>query len=148
MRGSAILIAAFLAACSQAPESGPSIQATEAFIVAPPAGRDVTGGGLVLTASGEAYTVVAARTSVAKTVELHTMTSEDGMMMMRQVEELSVPDGATLTLGPGGDHLMFFGVSEPLEQGGTITLQLDVEGETSGAETLEIEAEVRPFGAR
>lgn len=47
----------------------------------------------------------------AKRVEIHTHTHEDGMMKMREIFELPIKAGQTVTLKPGGLHLMIFGIT-------------------------------------
>ena len=143
------LISAFaaLAACSQASAPPPSLTIDDAYITLPAPGRDVSGGGATFSATGEAYTIVSFSTPVAQSTELHTMTMEDGVMQMRKLDSLSVGSGETLTLGPGGDHLMFFGVEEGLAPGTTIVMEFTIEGANTGPETLQIEADVREFAA-
>ena len=79
----------------------------------------------VLTNSGDAdITVVAAHSEVASAVELHEVVDDT----MRPVEGgFVVPAGETLTLEPGGYHLMFMGLEQPILAGDevTITLELD-----------------------
>jgi copper(I)-binding protein len=36
------------------------------------------------------------------------------MTRMRRLTQLQVPAGGTLTLAPGGTHLMIFGLTQPL----------------------------------
>jgi copper(I)-binding protein len=52
------------------------------------------------------------------------MSMESGVMRMRAIESLAAPSGETITLGPGGQHLMFFGVTQPLAEGETIQITL------------------------
>lgn len=75
----------------------------------------------------EADRLVGATTSVARAVELHHSTLEDGVMRMREVETIEVPERGETRLDPGGFHLMLIGVSEPLEEGGEVTLHLHFE---------------------
>jgi copper(I)-binding protein len=68
-----------------------------------------------------------ARTSKAKSVELHqtTMTA-DGVMQMRQLEDgLPVEPGSPLVLQPGGTHFMLLGLEEALEAGQNLILTLE-----------------------
>lgn len=39
--------------------------------------------------------------------EIHTMEHENGMMKMRELEQLLIPAGESVTLEPGGMHVMF-----------------------------------------
>ena len=59
--------------------------------------------------------LVAARSPVSEVVELHTHREENGVMRMRQVEKIELPAGETITLKPGGLHVMLIGLKQPLE---------------------------------
>jgi len=64
----------------------------------------------------------------------------DGDIMgMREVEEIPVPAGETVTLEPGGYHVMLKDLAKPLEKGTTFELTLKFEK----AGTIVVEAEVR-----
>src|SRR5580698_1177281 len=53
--------------------------------------------------------------------QIHSMTMEDGVMKMRPVEGgLEIKPGETVTLQPGGYHVMFVGLTHSLEQGNTV----------------------------
>lgn len=78
-----------------------------------------------LTNRGEATALVAADSSVAETVELHTHTNEGGVMRMRKVEQIELPAGETTVLQPGGLHVMLIGLKQPLQEGSHIDLTLE-----------------------
>lgn len=139
---SAIALAAILSGCGATEETGPVLSYSEAFIVQPLDGRDMTLAGLELSVEGGEVTLVGVETPVAETVEMHTMGMEDGMMRMRKVERFSVTDGEPLSLKRGSDHLMVFGVNEALELGETVDMTLAFETE-NGPLTLVVDAEVR-----
>lgn len=67
------------------------------------------------------------------------MTMEGSVMRMRPMTTVEIPAGGELHLGPGGNHLMFFGVSEPFTQGQNIPLQLVFER----AGTIDVTLPVR-----
>lgn len=73
--------------------------------------------------------LVAADSDVAAKVELHTHEADaNGVMRMVEVEEgFVVPAGGTRALQRGGDHVMFLGLTRPLEQGDTVTVTLSFE---------------------
>ncbi|MBI1907270.1 MAG: copper chaperone PCu(A)C [Rhodocyclales bacterium] len=76
--------------------------------------------------------VVAAASDAAASVSFHRMTMDGEVMRMRRVDELELTAGRALRLVPGGVHLMFTGLSQPLHPGGTVALRLTVR-ETGGA---------------
>lgn len=145
-----ILPAAFLLAACGASQSGapaPSSIADvrDAFIVQPPEGRTVTGGGMHITVQGAPLTLTGASTDKAEQVELHTMSMEDGVMQMRKVEGFPVSAGAPLSLERGGNHLMFFGL-EPLEVGEEVEIVLTFSDESGAEQKIVTKAEVVPIG--
>lgn len=68
--------------------------------------------------------LVAAKASVSKKAELHTHIKEGDLMKMRQVEAIDVPAGETVTLQPGGMHVMFMGLNAPFKEGDHFPLTL------------------------
>lgn len=128
-----------------ASESGPVLSYTDAFVMEPIAGRDLTMGGLTLSVEGGDVNLTGASSPSFGTIELHTMSMTDGRMQMRQVESFAVTESEALELKRGGNHLMMFDVAEGVMAGETvdITLNLDADGEPM---TLVVEAEVRAVG--
>lgn len=104
----------------------------DAWAAPTPAGVDVAAGYLTITNhSGAADRLLSATSARAERVEVHEMTMNGAVMQMRAVESLNIPAGGDVTLGPGGMHLMFFGVSQPFIEGQTIPVHLVFE--TAGA---------------
>ena len=91
------------------------------------AGQGAGGGFLKITAGATGDKLVAASSSVSKTVELHTMTMDGDVMRMRQVDVIEVPAGKTVELRPGGFHVMFMGLHKPLQVGESFPLTLRFE---------------------
>ena len=83
--------------------------------------------------------LVAAASSAAEVVELHTHTMEDGMMRMRRVDKIDLPAGEMTSLKPGGLHVMLIGLKQKLVPGEKIGLTLSFD---DGSE-LKVEAPVR-----
>ena len=130
---SVFAVAGVLAGCQGAGD----IAITDARIGAP-AGPNAA---LYFTASnggGESDALIGASTDVSGDAEIHETThAADGTMGMRPVTGLELAAGETLTLEPGGLHVMLIGV-EPLEEGDrvAVTLQWESAGE------MQVEAEV------
>ena len=102
--------------------------------------------------AGETTAVVAASVSdeVATEVELHeTAAMDDGdmddgdmddmAMTMRPVERIELPAGETVSLAPGGLHIMLLGLVEPLEVGDEFDVTLSLED----GDELVVAVEVR-----
>ncbi|MFO7954891.1 copper chaperone PCu(A)C [Thioalkalivibrio sp.] len=101
---------------------------------------DMTGGYFVLHNHGERdYRIVAADAPISEGVELHEHAHVDGVMRMRQVDALEIPAGESLVLEPGGLHLMFIGLHEPLTAGDWIPVILEFDD----GGTMEIHARVQ-----
>jgi len=70
--------------------------------------------------------LIAAQTSAATRVELHTHIMENGIARMRQIEGgIEIPAGGSHVLERGGDHVMLMGLTGPLEDGAQVTVTLD-----------------------
>ena len=58
-------------------------------------------------------------------IEIHETTEEAGVMRMRQLEDgLALPAGATVSLQPGGLHIMLIGAERSIAEGGSLPLTL------------------------
>ena len=68
--------------------------------------------------------LVGARAARAEAAELHKSEEKDGAMTMSPVEAIEIPAGGMAQLGPGGFHLMLFGLEAPLKPGETLDLTL------------------------
>lgn len=88
--------------------------------------------------SDEDDRLIAAHSDVAERVELHTHKEDaNGVMKMMEVEEgFTVPAGGMHALARGGDHVMFLGLTRPLEQGDIVSLTLTFE--KAGDITVEV----------
>lgn len=117
--------------------SGPFTRAT-------PPGAPVAGGFLTVANAGADDRLVAARVDFAGRAEIHEMAMEGDVMKMRQLSDgLAIPAGATVELKPGGYHLMFMDLKQPLVEGETVkvTLQFEKAGE------VEVPMTVGPMNA-
>jgi RNA polymerase sigma factor (sigma-70 family) len=87
----------------------------------------------------DALVGASASSDVAKMVQVHEVVmDDDGAMMMQETPEVELPAGETVSLQPGGYHIMFMELTEPFEVGRTFDLTLEFES----GETLTIEVEV------
>ena len=96
---------------------------------ATPKAAPVGAGFLTVTNTGTTDDrLVSVAAGVSKTVEIHEMAVIDGVMRMRALDRgLTVPAGGSVTLKPGGLHVMFIDLAAPLEAGrafkGTLTFE-------------------------
>ncbi|MGE5545853.1 MAG: copper chaperone PCu(A)C [Solirubrobacterales bacterium] len=84
-----------------------------------------------------------AKSDVAKSVELHMHIEDNGVMKMRPVQSIGVRAGQTVTMEPGGLHVMFIGLNKPLTQGETIQVTLVFEK----AGEVKVPVDVKAVGA-
>lgn len=130
--------ALFLAACSDAATTtdadatrvvtevaAPSVLISEGYIMAPLKGRDIAAGYFIAENQGEAVSLVSASSPSAATVELHTHSMADGVMQMRKVDAVDLPEDGSVVFEPGGFHLMMFGFTRAEGQTETpVTVEL------------------------
>ncbi len=71
--------------------------------------------------------LIAAHTPRAEKAELHTHVHEGDMMRMQQVDSVAVPAGESVRFQPSGNHVMLFGLKQPLATGERFELTLEFE---------------------
>ncbi len=109
-----------------------------------PPGRMMAGFMDLHNPTDSAIVLVDARSPQFGHVEIHTMIMDDGVMRMRRLDELVIAPGATVTLEPGGLHLMFIEPLDPLRIGDYIAVELiDEQGRLYPLQT-EVRARHRP----
>ncbi len=148
----AIAMLSSVAACSPADlsvsagaETGPVLSYTDAFVIEPIAGRDMTRGGVTLAVMGGDVRLIGASSDAIGAIEMHTMTLQDTTMVMRQVDGFDIGDGETLALAQGGHHFMMFNLSADIRVGETVDILLSLDANGSPM-TLVIEADVKALG--
>lgn len=104
-------------------------------------GAKVGGGFLTILNKGETDDrLVSATSPAAKDVQIHEMKMEGEVMQMRQLTDgVVIPAGSTVTLQPGGLHIMFMGINAPFAQGATVPVTLTFE--KAGTVTLDLAVE-------
>lgn len=105
----------------------------------------VGGGYVTITNNGtEADRLIGAESAFSPDVQVHEMAVIDDVMQMSQLPDgLDIPAGETVTLAPGGLHLMFMQISQPFIEGEMVPVTLTFEH----AGEVEIELAVEAFGA-
>jgi copper(I)-binding protein len=88
--------------------------------------------------------LVSVSSPAAGTVQVHDMKMDGSVMRMRELDgPLEIKPGETVTLAPGGMHLMMMGLKEPLTQGERLPLTLVFEK----AGKIDVELAVEAMGA-
>ena len=103
------------------------VETSEIQLRATMPGMMATGGYLSLHNHGDsADRLTGVSAGFAKKSEIHEMTHDNGVMKMRPVKDgVEIPAGGMVTLKPGGLHLMFMGLSEPLKPGRMLEVTLE-----------------------
>ena len=85
----------------------------DGFVRKPIPGRSMTAAFMTIrNTSADDIILTEARLEGAGSVEIHTHSHKDGVMRMRQIFQLPIKAGQSVTLEPGGLHLMVFGITE------------------------------------
>lgn len=89
--------------------------------------------------------LVGVETGVTDLAELHFMKMEDGVMRMRSLPKVDLPERETVKFAPGGLHVMLFELKRPLEAGSEFGLTLLVEDDGGRRTPVNVNVEVRNF---
>lgn len=136
--------AAVLIACAAMPAWAANISVSDAWARATMPGQKVSGAYMQIQSDTDARLVGVTSTAVPR-VEVHEMKMDGGIMRMRELEAIELPKGKTVSLAPGGLHIMLMNLAQPIAAGDVIPLTLTVE---SGGkrQTVEVNAEARAIG--
>lgn len=90
----------------------------------------------------QADVLLSVETEVAEAAELHESKLEGDVMKMSPISSIEIPSGGSVSLEPGGKHIMLINLKLPLTLGEKIPLTLNFE--KSGS--LTVEAQIREGG--
>jgi len=111
---------------------------------ATPKGAEVGAGYLTIHNNGATPEKFTGGSADFGAVEIHEMSMAGGVMKMRQLTDgLEIPAHGTVMLAPGGYHIMFTGLKQPLRKGETAKATLTF----APAGSLPVEFTVREVGA-
>ena len=115
----ALALAGFATTARAADYDVGSIHIAQPWARATPKGASAGAAYLTITNNGTAPDRVSCVSSDdSAKCQIHTMTMDNGVMKMRPVEGgLEIKPGQTVTLKPGGLHVMLVELKHPLEQG-------------------------------
>lgn len=122
------------------------IKISDAWARATAPGQENGSVGVIITSAKDAR-LIAVSTKLAESSEIHTMIMDDGVMKMRQLEYLDLPANQAVKLGPGGEHLMLFGLKHALKAGNKVPLIITVQFPDKSTETINFNAAIRPLTA-
>jgi len=122
-----------------------SIHIAQPWARATPKGASSGAGYMTVTNDGTtADRMTCVSSDASAQCQVHSMTMEGGVMKMRTLEGgLEIKPGETVTLKPGGLHIMFVDLKHPLEQGKTVEVTLKFEK----AGTVDVAYPIAAIGA-
>jgi len=144
MKVNVLVITAMAALAAQSAWAA-NLSVTDAWARATMPGQKVSGAYMQLQSDADARLVSASSPAVPR-VEVHEMKMDGDVMRMREVKSIELPKGKTVSLEPGGYHIMLMNLTKPIAAGEVIPLTLVVE---SGGkrQTVEVKAEARAPGS-
>jgi copper(I)-binding protein len=114
------MLAVILFACSK---QAPEISITDNWVRATAEGQDVGTAYMTITSASDT-SLIKVESSASDSVEIHSMSMENGVMKMRMLEQLDLKSNSPNKLAPGGFHLMLFDLKSPLKAGETVSFNL------------------------
>jgi len=122
-----------------------NISVSEAWARTTMPGQPVSGAYMQIRSDADARLVGVSSPAVPR-VEVHEMKMDGDVMRMREVKAIELPKGKTVSLQPGGFHIMLMNLQKPIAAGDVIPLTLVVE---SGGkrQTVEVKVEARAMGS-
>jgi copper(I)-binding protein len=128
-----------------APALADTVKIENAWVRATAPGQKVAGGFLDLTADAD-MRIIGGSSPVSRSLELHFMKMDGGVMEMRQIKEIALPKGQTVKLEPGALHIMFIDLKKQIKAGDSVPVTLLVKGADGKEQKLNLKAEVRQPG--
>ena len=122
-----------------------TIQIEQPWARATPKGATIGAGYMKITNTGnDPDRLIGGSVAFAGRFEVHSMTMEQGVMKMREVKDgLEIKPGETVELKPGGYHVMFIDLKEPLTPGEEVSVTLKF----AKAGTIDVKYPVEAMGA-
>lgn len=112
-------------AAAPAAPAASTLEIRDAWAPPTPGGVDISAGYVTIVNGTSADDqLVGASSPRAQRVELHEMTMDGNVMRMSRVDTLAIAAHGEIALAPHGQHLMFFGVTQPFVQGERIPVTL------------------------
>ena len=122
-----------------------SIVVSNPWSRATPKGAQTAIGYMTITNKGQTSDrLIGGSIDVASTFQLHTMSMENGVAKMRELNNIEIKPGETIRFEPGGSHLMFVNLKHPLDKDEQMSGTLNFEH----AGKVKIEYSVEGMGAQ
>jgi copper(I)-binding protein len=123
----ALTIAAILASATGVSASDIVVREAFARASATPSAQAGAAYVTLTNMASEPVRILSAASPAAQSAEMHRMVMNGEVMHMEPAGAVDLPPHETLTMAPGGLHVMLTGLKAPLRQGDTIELVLMLE---------------------
>ena len=127
--------------CASAAEAAGAVALGDLVVSQPwsrasPGGAQVGSGYFRVENKGKtADRLVGGSSGISAALEFHEMKMQGDVMIMRPLASVDIAPGQSITFKPGGFHIMFTGLKQPLKQGESFRATLVFE--KAGAVTLD-----------
>lgn len=111
-----------IAACESQVSTGVTI--TDAWVRENAPGQEIGAAYMTLNSPTKSTLVYAEAIDAAGSVEMHSMTMNNGVMKMRMLDELPLEPNKPVALKPGSFHLMLFDLKKPFKAGQKVSFRL------------------------
>lgn len=123
------------------------IKVDNAWMRATAPGQEVAGAFMNITSTDNAKLVGVSSPAAGK-LGLHSMSMDNGIMEMRQINTIALPKGKTVQLTPGSLHVMLFDLKHPMKQGETVPMTLDIVTADQHHASIKVEVIVKDLGGK
>jgi len=108
------------------------ITISDGYIKASIPGSDITAAYMTINNnSDKAITLQKITSSISDQIEIHQHSMADGMMQMRQVDDVTIKANSSVVLQPSGLHLMIFALKQQITEKEMISLTLFFSNDTN-----------------
>lgn len=90
----------------------------------PPGAKDTAAFMTLVNTGDKPIRLTGGKTEVADRVSPMITTKTEGRMGMKDVSYIEIPAGGKVTLAPGADHLMIYGLKKPLTPGQNVPIEV------------------------
>ena len=139
-----VLMAGALVMLSMQARAG--VDVSDAWVRGVVPGQTATGAFMTIRSS-DAVTLIAATSPAAKSVDIHQMSVENGMMRMLPVDAIPIGRHGVLELKPGAYHVMLSELVRPVRKGDNVPITLTFRGADGQTFSVVVQARVRDLTA-
>jgi copper(I)-binding protein len=116
----------------------------EGYLREVPPGQVISAAFMQLTNNSDnTVTLIGGSSPEVKAIEVHNHTMLDGVMKMTKLAGLEIEAGKTVSLKPGGLHIMFIGLTKNLQKGTNFSFSLNFQNGESQAVSLPIKSLIK-----